>query len=102
MANQYCGSFEHVIRSKFNCSAREALEQCVDEGLTYAEAEEKLGFKHGTIRKWAKRFGLKLQAGETTEDLHLENFEKFFYEKDLNQYNFLSRQWLSQESSLAH
>ena len=64
MANQYCGSFEHVIQSKFNCSAEDALKQCVNEGLTYAEAEEKLGFKHGTIRKWAKRFDLKLQSGE--------------------------------------
>ncbi|TNF66618.1 MAG: helix-turn-helix domain-containing protein [Gammaproteobacteria bacterium] len=95
MANQYCGSFEHVIQNKFNCTAEDALKQCVDEGLTYAEAEEKLGFKHGTIRKWAKRFDLKLQSGEPSEETHQENFEKFFRQQSMNRYNFLSRQWLA-------
>lgn len=101
MANQYCGSFEHVIRNKFHCSAEDALKQCVDEGLTYAEAEEKLGFKHGTIRKWAKRFNLRLESGEPQEGLQKENFDKFFHQHKINRYNVLSRQWLSLMPSMA-
>ncbi|MCF6768026.1 hypothetical protein L3V86_06600 [Thiotrichales bacterium 19S11-10] len=94
MANQYSGSFEHVIQNKFNCSAKDALVNCVNEGLTYAQAEEKLGFKHGTIRKWAKRFGLRLQAGEPSQGMRQESFKKHFHENTMNRYNFLSRQWL--------
>jgi transposase len=98
MANQYSGSFEHIIQQKFNCSAEEALKRCVSEGLSYTEAEEKLGFKHGTIRKWANRFDLKLKAGEPPK-LKKDQFMKFFKESRLNRYNILSRSWLSGRSN---
>lgn len=94
MANQYSGSFEHIIRDKFGCSAKEVLQECVDDGLSYTDAEQRLGFKHVTIRKWAKRFNLQLRAGEPPK-LKPEQFMKFFKEKTLNKYNVLNRRWLS-------
>ena len=93
MANQYSGSFEHIIKQKFNCSAEEALQACVNEGLSYNDAEKKLGFKHGTIRKWAKRFGLSLKVDEDSGSKK-EQFINFFKDSRLNQYNILSRSWL--------
>lgn len=62
MANQHTGNFEHVVKDKFKCSAREMLLKCQTEGLSYQDAEKVLGFKHVTIRKWAKRFDIKLPA----------------------------------------
>ena len=94
MANQYTGSFEHIVREKYQCSARELLEQCVDEGMSYADAEERFGFKHGTIRKWAKKFGLKLHTG-TPQHNKEDQLRNLFNESRLNRYNILSRSWFS-------
>ena len=98
MANQYSGSFEHIIREKFVCSAREALEHCASDELSYADAAEKLGFKHGTIRKWAKRLDIKLKSGEPVR-MKPEQFMRFFKAKNLNKYNLLSRKWLFKPSA---
>lgn len=68
MANQHTGNFEHVVKDKFKCSAREMLLKCQTEGLSYQDAEKVLGFKHVTIRKWAKRFDIKLPASFVTTD----------------------------------
>ena len=94
MANQYTGSFEHIVKDKFNRSAKEALIECQKNGLSYAEAGEHLGFKHGTIRKWANKLDIKLRAGEPPR-LRKDQFMKLFRAQNLNQYNVLSRSWLN-------
>ena len=95
MANQYTGNFEVMIRQKFNCSARDILIECARKGLTYAEAQDWLGFKHGTIRKWSKRFGLKLRPGESAR-LKAENYLLHARKKSINKYNALHKPWLCQ------
>ena len=76
MANQYLGNFEQIVEDKFKCSAREMLLKCQREGLSYQDAEKVLGFKHVTIRKWAKRFDIKLpprfRMNEDSADLNRE------------------------------
>jgi hypothetical protein len=96
MANQYTGSFEHIVKDKFNCSAKEALINCQTDGLSYAEAGKRLGFKHGTIRKWANKLDIRLRAGEPPK-LRKDQFLKLFRAPNLNQYNVLSRSWLNTE-----
>jgi hypothetical protein len=93
MANQYTGNFEQVIKSKFGISAKEMLKQCADQGLSYPEAGERLGFKHGTIRKWANKYDIQLNAGEP-ETLKSDEFLALLRSEQLNQYNILSRSWL--------
>ena len=94
MANQYTGSFEHIVRDKYNCSAKEALLECQVDGLSYVEAGEKLGFKHGTIRKWANKLDIKLRAGDPPK-LRKDQFIKLFKSESVNQYNVLSRSWMT-------
>ncbi len=91
MANQYAGSFEHKIKQKFDCSAKELLEKFSQENLSYNDVEKRLGFTHGTIRKWARRYGICLQACHPTHELH-EKTHRFF-ETEMNAHNFLSRKW---------
>ena len=92
MANQYSGSLEHIIKTKFNMGAREWLEWCVSEQLSYVDAQNKLGVTHGTIRKWARRFGIELQSSPQYEESHNHHAEQFFA-REINTHNFLSRAW---------
>ena len=94
MANQYDGSFKHVVRKKFKCSAQDALLRCQRKGLSYVEAGVELGFQHGTIRKWAKRFKIELRADEPPR-LSKAIFLKLFKQPEVNQYNILSRSWIN-------
>ena len=94
MANQYSGSLEHLVSQKFECSARELLEQFSDEGLSYAEVQEKVGVTNGTIRKWARRFGVILQSDDPIEKKRDDIWE-YFSEPKINAHNFLSRTWRS-------
>ncbi len=90
MANQYSGSFEHKIKQKFDCSAREILQKFAEENLTYDEVEKKLGFTHGTIRKGAKKYGISLKSNiEETEECQNSQF----FSPQINSHNFLSRKW---------
>ena len=91
MANQYSGSLEHIVKTRFDMTAREFLEQCVEEQLSYLDAQKKLGVTHGTIRKWARRYNLELQSvvKEVESDRHLE----MFMAEEINPLNFLSRRW---------
>jgi|GEM_PF-2563861 len=98
MANQYFGSFEHKVQERFNCSALEMLKVWAEKGNTYAEVEATIGISHGTIRKWARRYGLELKSGQTTPT-HQERLEQF-YDPNLNIYNFLSRRWETEELEL--
>ena len=91
MANQYSGSLEHKVKQKFGCSAKEVLKQFASENLSYFEAQDRLGVTHGTIRKWAKRFGLELRS--IAPDYIQENVTERFYAPEMNMYNFLSRKW---------
>ncbi len=91
MANQYSGSLEHKARECFNCSAEELLKRCAKEQLTYHDLEKRLGVSSGTIRKWAKRYGLELQPAKQIE-IDQEKLAQFQDQK-LNSYNFLSRPW---------
>jgi uncharacterized protein YjcR len=91
MANQYTGSFEHKVKEKFNCSALELLKNSLNEDLTYFDLQEKLGVTHGTIRKWARRYGISLRSGSLPEKE--DESQKMFYEDHLNMYNLLSRRW---------
>ena len=93
MANQYTGSFEHIIQQKFSCSAYEVLQRCSDEGMTYQQAEKLLGFKHGTIRKWANRFDIRLKSGSISKTVKDDNFMQMFRQKNINKHNVLSRCW---------
>ena len=93
MPNQYTGSFEHIIQQKFGCSAQEVLQRCCDEGMTYQDAEKMLGFKHGTIRKWANRFNIRLKSGIVEKTVKRDNFMSMFRQKGINKHNVLSRCW---------
>lgn len=94
MANQYSGSLEHKVQERFNCTAEELLRQLAEEGLSYMEAEKRIGVTHGTIRKWARRYDIILRPNEP-EDVLKEEQERMkkFFAKELNVHNFLSRSW---------
>lgn len=92
MANQYTGSFEHIIKNKYGCNAKQLLERCALQGMTYQEAEKVFGVKYETIRKWANRFNIKLKSSEV-ENIKSDNFMKMFKQKNINKYNILSRCW---------
>ena len=95
MANQYTGSFECIIREKYNCSARDMLLDCQKNNLTYAQAGEKLGFKAVTIRKWSARYSIILKAGDIDKTpMSKSEFMKFFHSSSINEYNILNRLWL--------
>jgi hypothetical protein len=94
MPNQYTGSFEHIIYERYGCSAKELLKNYAEEGVTYIDAGKRLGFQHVTIRKWAKRFGLKLKVATQTKPKRSDRFLNKFKESTLNQCNVLSRKWL--------
>ena len=94
MANQYSGSFECIIHERFDCSAKVALQECINDDLSYIDAGKRLGFSQATIRKWAKRFNLKLKAGEPLKS-NPDQFMQFFKEETLNKYNALNRRWLT-------
>ncbi len=100
MANQYTGSFEHIIQQKYSCTAQEVLQRCADEGMTYQDAEKMLGFKHGTIRKWANRFDIRLKSGAVEKTGKRDSFVKMFKQKNVNKYNVLSRCWGSKKRVL--
>jgi len=91
MANQYTGSLEHKVRQKFGCSALELLHQCLAEDLSYNDVQTKLGVTQGTIRKWARRYGVELRSDKTykVED----DKSQLFFSSEINSYNFLSRKW---------
>ncbi len=91
MANQYSGSFEHKIKQRFDCTAKEILERFAQENLTYIEVEKKIGFSHGTIRKWARKYGISLSAGEVKTQ-QLQN-DHLFFDASINAFNYLSRKW---------
>jgi len=91
MPNQYTGSFEHKIQERFNCSAKNILEQFASENISYFEAEKRIGVTHGTIRKWARRYGIKLKAASNMQAQ--EDYSHYFLTKELNTHNFLSRCW---------
>lgn len=99
MANQYCGSFEHKVQQRFGVSAEDFLKQCADEGLSYAELEKRTGFTRGTLRKWAMRFELCLDAG--VEETKPDEFSKFFSDPKVNVYNLLSRRWTNNKKAMA-
>lgn len=91
MANQYTGSLEHIVQTKFSMGAREWLEQCAAENLSYVDAQNRLGVTHGTIRKWARRYGIELSTPQKEEEdnKHIE----LFFAKEINAFNLLSRRW---------
>ena len=100
MANQHAGNFEYVVKDRFKCSAREILLKCQTEGLSYQDAEKVLGFKHVTIRKWAKRFDIKLPARFRTSDNsdaiskgveYIKNCKS----KKIDRTNIFSRCWIN-------
>jgi hypothetical protein len=91
MANQYSGSFEHKIKQKFDCSAKEILEKFSQENLSYNDVEKRLGFTHGTIRKWARRYGISLKSGHPVNEMSDKDHR--FFEAEINPYNYLSRKW---------
>ncbi|QIV96434.1 hypothetical protein EDC55_10490 [Allofrancisella inopinata] len=101
MANQYTGNFELIIQDRFNCSAEEVLLKCQRQGLSYQDAEKVLGFKHVTIRKWAKRFGIKLPARFRTQENQFrenQNEEAYINEcrsKRVSNSNIFSRCWVN-------
>lgn len=96
MANQYTGSLEHKIRERFQCGARELLERFAAEGITYVEAEKRIGVTHGTIRKWSRRYDIALKSSGPEEMLREQQDRvKAFFAKELNEFNFLSRRWHS-------
>ncbi len=91
MANQYSGSIEHKARQKYNCSAESLLRRFSEEDLSYFDAQDRLGVTHGTIRKWARRFGIELRSCQMTQDK--EDYSALFYGQEMNTLNFLSRRW---------
>ena len=100
MANQYSGNFEQIVEDKFKCSAREMLLKCQREGLSYQDAEKVLGFKHVTIRKWAKRFDIKLpprfRMNEDSADLNKEvAYVNECKSETLTRTNIFSRCWVN-------
>ncbi|QLE78885.1 hypothetical protein FLM55_03675 [Francisella sp. Scap27] len=100
MANQYTGNFEQIMTRKFNCSAKEALLICQSKGLSYEDAEEFLGFKHVTIRKWAKRLDVKLSpTSKTYKSENISNkgteYIRNCKSKTLSAKNLLSRCWIN-------
>ena len=92
MANQYTGSLEHKAQSKFGCTARELLEAFAEEQISYMDAQDRLGVTHGTIRKWARKYGLELKGGCQEID-RSEEHENMFFSSEMNAFNFLSRRW---------
>lgn len=100
MANQYSGNFEQIVKNKFNCSAKEVLLKCQRDGLSYQDAERVLGFKHVTIRKWAKRFDIKLPPKfRMTEDNTDHNMGVAYVNecksKKISKMNIFSRCWIN-------
>lgn len=95
MANQYSGSIEHKARQKYNCSAESLLERFAKEKLSYFDVQDRLGVTHGTIRKWARRFGIELSPGQMTQDK--KDYAELFYGREINALNFLSRSWSTEE-----
>ncbi len=100
MANQYTGNFEQIMKNKFKCSAKDMLLRCKKEGLSYQEAEKVLGFKHVTIRKWAKRFDIKLPPKFiASSESSSENCAKSYISKcrdiKINKSNIFSRSWVN-------
>lgn len=91
MANQYSGSLEHKARQKYDCSAEELLKHFAQEDLSYFDAQDRLGVTHGTIRKWARRFGIELRSCQ--EEIESQDHSSSFYAPEMNVFNFLSRPW---------
>ena len=91
MANQYSGSFEHKIKQRFQCTAKEFLEKFAQENLSYNEVEKRIGFTHGTIRKWARRYGITLNSAQAKNQAIDNN--RLFLDPSINTFNYLSRKW---------
>ncbi len=93
MANQYSGSFDFLVKEKFDCSAHSLLSQFASDGITYSEAEKKTGVSQSTIRKWAKRYGIELQPNDGSQNTQAQDIRALFQSPQLNIYNILSRKW---------
>jgi hypothetical protein len=91
MANQYSGSLEHKVKTKFGCSARELLEQFAEEDLSYIEVQSRLGVTQGTVRKWAKRFNIEFRSDGFDEVV--DDQRDLFFAPEINIVNLLSRKW---------
>lgn len=91
MANQYSGSLEHKVRQKYDCSAEILIKRFAEENLSYFDAQDRLGVTHGTIRKWARRFGIELRSTQIKEKE--EDYSLLFFSENMNSFNFLSRKW---------
>lgn len=92
MANQYTGSLEHKAQVKYGCTARELLENFAQENLSYLDAQDRLGVTHGTIRKWARKFGVELKSEQPENNTEAQ--ENLFFSPEMNAFNFLSRRWV--------
>ncbi len=93
MANQYTGSLEHKAQERFGCSAFQLLTQFAEQGLSYEEAEDQVGIADCTIRKWARRYGIRLVCSEQKKQELERRRQCLFKARHINEYNFLSRAW---------
>lgn len=91
MANQYTGSFEHIVQLKCQCTALELLKKAEQDQLSYCDVSTLLGLKQVTVRKWASRFGIKLNYKLEPAQIHYQS--TLFDAKEINKINFLSRSW---------
>ena len=76
------------------------LLKCQTEGLSYQDAEKVLGFKHVTIRKWAKRFDIKLptrfMVSDNSEAANQSvEYIKCCKSKKIDRTNIFSRCWIN-------
>jgi len=91
MANQHDSLNHRALREK-GCSIDVFLKDCVAKDWNLDEIAVSLRASVGSIRKWANKYGIKIEPGLTVHE-EPSKFWELFGSIDLNEANFLSRTW---------
>ncbi|WP_440992852.1 hypothetical protein [Cysteiniphilum litorale] len=94
MPNQYSNNFELNILKKYGKPAEKVLNDLHDQGVSYLEASELMGYQVWTVKRWCRRYGISLAQKELNTEINNREFMNKFHEQELNKYNILSRKWV--------
>jgi hypothetical protein len=99
VANQYTENFKNTLEAKHNKPLAEILRDYAEKGFNYLEVARLTGFKHGTVRKWAKVSGVILKPVTVFAAVEVERERCAFFESlkmsQINSLNVLSRRWVA-------
>lgn len=92
-ANQYGNNFEVQLYAIYGKTAIEVMSDFYAQELTYEEVAKQTGFALPTVRKWCRRYNIKLLGRRYQLSSKKTIFQEMLKKKEINYYNILSKPW---------